>query len=112
MRRHWVGFVAVMLWPTLASAEARCDGDLCGATLVANGWRKLASCDGHGWSYLLGKDDKVLFCRGISGAAGPVEFPCRDFRGDVEKYRLLAAEVRDVSPPSCWDIAKDAGGAN
>jgi hypothetical protein len=109
---HWVGFVAVMLWPTLASAQAHCDGDLCGEKLIASGWRKLASCDGHAWSYLLGKDDKVLFCRGISGAAGPVEFPCRDFRGDVEKYRRLAAVLREIGQDDCWAIAEEAGGGN
>jgi hypothetical protein len=105
---HLIGLAAFVLWPTYASAQIRCDGDLCGVRLMEKGWQKLAACDGHAWSYLLGKGDKVLSCLGISGAAGPFEKPCREFRGDVEKYRMLAAKPRD----DCWSLVENAGGGN
>jgi hypothetical protein len=112
MKMRSIGLATVLLWPEHASAEAVCQGELCGARLIAQGWQKLASCNGHAWSYLLGKGDKVVVCRGISGRAGPTEGPCDEFLGDVEKYRKAAAQVRDIGPNDCWTIVKDAGGGN
>jgi hypothetical protein len=77
-----------------AVASVPCTGHRCGDELVAQGWTRIAECRGHNWSYLLQKDEKVVLCTGVNGRAGPIEFPCEAFKGNLDKYRLMAAGPR------------------
>ena len=90
---------APLLWaaPVLAQAACdgatalpRCEGDRCGCRLIATGWRKIAACDDHNWSYLLQQGRQIVVCTGVAGTAGPVESPCQEFKGNLEQYRILA----------------------
>ena len=91
-----IGTVAMPQTPKDVEFNVSCDGDLCGQKLMRTGWRRDALCsDGHHWSYLLVKENKVLFCSGINTAAGPRELPCEEFRGDVNVFRQISAKPRD-----------------
>ena len=70
-------------------AHVRCAGEGCGDEFIAQGWTMIAQCPGHNWSYLLRKGTRVLVCTGISGRAGPVEFPCQ-----ILRERPLSAALR------------------
>ena len=102
---------ALTMWPAPAPAQVpcegavvpMCEGDLCGCHLMAAGWRKIAACDGHNWSYLLQSDRRTLVCMGVSGRAGPIESPCHEFKGSLEQYRILAQRpVAARSRGECW----------
>jgi hypothetical protein len=83
---------ALGLLVTTGSALA-CDGDMCGPSLVKRGWQEIARChDGHSWAYVLEQGNERLVCTGGSGYAGPVEYPCRTFSGDIDRFRLIASQ--------------------
>ena len=74
-----------------------CDGDLCGEQLLMAGWRKVAFCsDGHAWSYVIAKQNQALICTGVTAGLGAVEFPCKDFHGDIDRFRLVSAKPREL----------------
>ena len=56
----------------------------------------IAKCEGHNWSYLLRKGGSVVICAGVNGRAGPIEFPCQIFKGNLEQYRIIAATPANV----------------
>ena len=90
----------------LVNADARAQlracgsGTGCGPEFVAKGWTRIAECGGHNWSYLLQKDGRVIICTGVSGRGGPIEFPCREFKDDVDEYRVIAAKSAE-EPVAC-----------
>jgi hypothetical protein len=88
-----LAFPALALMSASASArEPDCSGDLCGHTLLRQGWSASASCnDGHTWSYLISKDGRTLMCRGINARGGPRETPCSAFDGDADAFRAWAS---------------------
>ncbi len=87
----------LLLAMTGATLAHYCDGELCGEQLMASGWRKVAACsDGRAWSYVLAKQNRALFCTGVNASQGPVEFPCKEFRGDMDRFRLVSEKPRDA----------------
>jgi hypothetical protein len=63
-----------------------------GVELKKNGWNEIVRCDdGHDWSYVLEKDGRRNFCWGINAFAGPTEYPCNPFTGDLDKFKTVAA---------------------
>ncbi len=58
------------------------------------GWHMIASCTDHNWSYLLARANQIVLCTGVNAANGPREWPCTEFKGDIEKYRIVAAKPR------------------
>jgi hypothetical protein len=52
----------------------------------------IASCAYHNWSYLLARENQIVICTGVSARDGPREWPCTEFKGDIEKYRIVAAK--------------------
>lgn len=79
---------------THAAAAAPCSGTGCGDEFIADGWMKIAECQDHNWSYLLQKGANIVVCTGVSGRAGPIEFPCQIFKGNLAQYRIMAASPR------------------
>jgi len=77
--------------PQLSRAEkcatATCKGKNCGCDLLKKGWREIASCNGHQWTYVLEKDGQRRICDGINGFTGPLEMPCKRFTGDLEEFK-------------------------
>jgi hypothetical protein len=95
-----------------ATAGMPCEGTGCGAEFIADGWVQIAACQYHNWSYLLQKGDHVILCTGVSSRAGPVEFPCQTFTGNVQWYRRFAETLRprDLGA-ACWHSAAVTGAA-
>jgi hypothetical protein len=77
-----------------AAAPWPCSGTGCGDEFIADGWMKIAECEGHNWSYLLRKGANIVVCTGVNGRAGPIEEPCQIFKGDLAQYRIMAASPR------------------
>jgi hypothetical protein len=77
-----------------AWADVKCSGRGCGDELVAQGWKRIAQCMDHNWSYLLQKDERIVVCTGVSGRAGPIEDPCQAFKGNLDEYRAMARSNR------------------
>ena len=89
--RCLAALLALLACTSAASAHARCSGEGCGDEFIAQGWTKIAQCDGHNWSYLLQRSGSIVICGGVSGRAGPVEFPCQIFKGNLAHYRMMSA---------------------
>lgn len=64
-----------------------CRESPCGQDLLGNGWREVARCDGHAWSYLMERDGEKMQCSGINARGGPTEIPCKPFSGTVENFK-------------------------
>lgn len=96
-------FKVFLLWvtlahPLLASNDVtkrcelvQCQGESCGCQLIKQGWKVMASCPGHAWSYLLQKGSEVKKCTGISSRGGPTESPCVAYQGDVAQFKKCSS---------------------
>ena len=84
--------LALLACASAASAAVPCSGGSgCGDEFIARGWTKIAQCDDHNWSYLLQRNGSIVVCTGVNGRAGPIEFPCENFKGNLAQYRVIAA---------------------
>jgi len=64
-----------------------CRDSPCGRDLLGDGWKEIARCDGHAWSYLMERDGEIMQCSGINARSGPTEDPCKPFSGTVENFK-------------------------
>ena len=103
-----VALLAVVNAEALAQLRGCGSGTGCGPEFVAKGWTQIAYCAGHNWSYLLQKSGRIIYCKGVSGRAGPVEFPCQEFKGNLEEYRVMAAKSV-TEPVGCWLSSAEIG---
>lgn len=62
-------------------------GNNCGCELIKKGWKEIARCDGHQWSYVLESNKRRVLCRGIAAHGGPEEDPCVVFTGKLEEFK-------------------------
>lgn len=65
----------------------RCQGEMCACELSNLGWQLVTLCEGHEWSGVYEQDGQFMLCRGVSGFAGAVEFPCAVFTGNLEEFK-------------------------
>jgi len=93
---------AAMMASTGAALSAPiCDeGRFCIDELIAKGWRRIANCEGHAWSSLLGRDKEMVICQGVDARGGPTG-GCESFRGDPEQYRIATAKLT-AGGRNCW----------
>jgi hypothetical protein len=109
--------LAVALLGAIPAKAVECElrNGLCGSTLIDAGWQVLAQCrGGHSWSYVVAKDDERLICTGLYAYHGPVEFPCRQFNGDLDRFRSIATKSRSErkrARTNCWSEAQQFVGA-
>ena len=87
--------LGLLLSASAQAAPVSCSGTGCGADYISAGWTRVALCNDHNWSYVLRMGDELLFCEGVMGRAGPIEFPCQPFKGNLAGYIEMAKKPQD-----------------
>ncbi len=72
----------------------QCKGSGCGCELLKAGWRELARCEGHQWTYVIEKGSERKLCTGIAALAVYEENPCVKFERDLKEFKKCGLEKK------------------
>jgi hypothetical protein len=91
-------FLFILATPELAATQTandkcdfvQCREPGCGCELKKLGWKEIARCSGHHWSYVIEKKRQRKICQGVNARGGPKEDPCSKFDGRLSDFRKCA----------------------